>query len=170
MFLCVKDLYLISHLDVLDDCVLLMFPGHGELREPDLLTTVPLAVVPQDLNGVLSRDPLSIAVPMCGQVVEPAAQQLALHHELVEPLGVEVAGGGADQLPVRVLGLHLHPGQGRLQGAQVGLVGLVGLVEPEDRLERDLSLRASTLSPEFKFSPILLIPGIVEGRPRLSHC
>ena len=50
MFLCVKDLYLISHLDVLDDCVLLMFPGHGKLREPDLLTTVPLAVVPQDLN------------------------------------------------------------------------------------------------------------------------
>ena len=98
---------------------------------------------------------------MSGDIVKPTAQDLALRHELVEPLCVEVAGGGADQLPVRVLGLHLHPGQGRLQGAQVGLVGLVGLVEPEDRLERDLSLRASTLSPEFKSFPILLIPGIV---------
>ena len=39
-----------TYLDVLDDRVLLVFPGHGELREPDLPPTVPLAVVPQYLN------------------------------------------------------------------------------------------------------------------------
>ena len=77
---------------------------------------------------------MSVAIPVCGEVVKPAAQQLALRHELVEPLGVEVAGGRADQLPVRVGGLHLNPGQSGLQRAQVGLVRLVGLVEPQDGL------------------------------------
>ena len=77
---------------------------------------------------------------MSGDIVKPTAQDLALRHELVEPLGVEVAGGGADQLPVSVHLLDLQPGQSSLQWAHVGLVRLVGLVEPEDGLETTIRM------------------------------
>ena len=78
---------------------------------------------------------LRVPVPVSCQVVKPAAEQLALSHELVEPLRVDVPGGGADQLPVPVHVLHLQPRHRRLQRAHVGLVRLVGLIEAENGLD-----------------------------------
>ena len=80
-------------------------------------------------------------VEVGGEVVDPAAEDLALHHELVHPLGVGVGGGGADQLPVLVPPLDLHPGQGGLQRAGVRLLRHVGLVVAEDRLQYKLVTR-----------------------------
>ena len=71
---------------------------------------------------------------MSGDVVDPAAESLALQHELVHPLGVDAGGGGADQLPVLILLLDLHPGQRRLQWSGVGLLALVGLVVSQNSL------------------------------------
>ena len=72
---------------------------------------------------------------MGSDVVNPAAEDLALHHELVHPLGVSVGGGGADQLPVLIPALDLHPGQCGLQRGGVGLLGHVGLIVAQDCLQ-----------------------------------
>ena len=51
----------------------------------------------------LRRVPV-LGVVVGGEVVYPAAQQLALRHELVHPGDVDTGRGGAHQRPVRVPG------------------------------------------------------------------
>ena len=85
--------------------------------EPNLQAAIALTVFSQPLELDLTStkfelttyiDGLSsvpvLGVVVSGEVVYPAAQQLALRHELVHPGDVDTGRGGAHQGPVRVPG------------------------------------------------------------------
>ena len=84
-----------------------MFPGHGELGEPDLQPPVPITVVLQYLHSLVRAGGVVVGrqVVKPGEevsvtyncVLSPAAENLTLRPELVEPLGVGVASGRGHQ-------------------------------------------------------------------------